>query len=74
MRPVSSSTIAAIGYDPDARELYVQFHSPPGTYRYYPVEASVFEDFVRAASKGDFFNRNVKGRFIYRPLDEDTDD
>src|SRR5207245_896342 len=67
MRPVASSTIAAIGYDPDARELYVQFNSPPGTYVYYPVAAAVYEEFLRAPSKGDFFNRKVKGTYIYRP-------
>jgi len=61
MRTVGSSTIAAIGYDPGARELYVQFHSPPGTYVYYPVDAAVFEEFLRASSKGDYFNRKVKG-------------
>ncbi len=67
MRTVASSTIASIGYDPEARELYVRFHSPPGIYIYYPVDAAVFEEFLRAPSKGDYFNRKVKGTYIYRP-------
>lgn len=70
MRPVASSTIAAIGYDADVRELYVAFHAPLRTYVYYPVDGAVFEEFIRAPSKGDYFNRSVKGKYLYRPVDE----
>ena len=72
MIPVTSSTIIAIGYDPPPRELHVTFRRPPRTYVYYPVDATVFEEFLRAPSKGDYFNERVKEKYIYRPLDDEA--
>ena len=69
---VESATIEGIGYDPEARELYVWFRSPPGVYAYRPVAASVFEEFQHAESKGEYFNRSIKGHYIYRPALEDS--
>ena len=53
--PVSSSSIAAIGYDARSEALEVEFVNGR-LYRYRSVEAQVHEDFRAAASKGTFFN------------------
>jgi hypothetical protein len=57
--PVSSSVIAAIGYDEEREVLEVEFTS--GTiYRYLRVSLDVYEDFLASRSKGTFFNERIK--------------
>jgi hypothetical protein len=68
MRPVESSSVAAVGYDPTARELHVRFKDSGETYVYYGVEAPVFEAFVQADSKGGFVNARLRRRYIARKL------
>jgi hypothetical protein len=60
--PVSSSSIAAIGYDPRKGVLEVEFvHGR--LYRYRGVEADVHRDFRTAASKGTFFNAHIRDAY-----------
>ena len=66
MEMVDSSSIEAIGYDPDTQSLYVRFVESGETYVYSPVEGWVFTDFRNAPSKGSFVNRELKGRYDYR--------
>jgi hypothetical protein len=63
MTYVDSSNIEAIGYDEDPQELHVRFISG-GYYVYHDVPRQVFDDLMRAPSKGSFLNREVKP--IYR--------
>lgn len=64
MEYVNSSNVEQIGYDPDARELHVYFLNG-SRYVYENVDASVFENFQYAPSKGSFVNRVLKG-YSYR--------
>jgi len=66
MHIVSSSTIAAIGYDARNRDLHVRFHGI-GLYIYRDVEPELFDDFLVSPSKGTFFNKWIKGRFEFIP-------
>ncbi len=68
MHRVESTSIAAIGYVRRTRELYVRFLETGRTYVYQDVEASVFESFWRASSKGNYFNREIKGEYSYFQL------
>jgi hypothetical protein len=63
--PVTSSSIATIGYSPMTREMEVVF-SRGAVYRYLDVPAPVFASFFLAASKGRYFNSNVKNRYPFR--------
>jgi hypothetical protein len=65
MHEVESTSIEAIGYDRQAHELYVRFRESGGTYAYWEVEENVFEEFLGAASKGNYFNREIKGEYSY---------
>ena len=56
--PVASGNVAAARYDPDARELVVEFHGG-GTYRYSGVEEWLARDFARAPSKGRWAHDNL---------------
>jgi KTSC domain-containing protein len=66
MQYVDSSNIEAIGYDADARELWVRFISGD-SYVYSDVPPATFEDIMRAPSKGSYLNREIKPNYDYRP-------
>ena len=58
MISVSSSAIAAIGYE--GGTLAVEFHNS-GTYYHPGVPYSLFARFMRSGSKGAFYNAYVRG-------------
>lgn len=60
--PVSSTVIAAIGYDAAARLLYIRFHSR-GTYIYPDVPESDHSTLMRAGSIGTYFSTVIKNRY-----------
>jgi|SoiMetStandDraft_5_1073268.scaffolds.fasta_scaffold881328_1 hypothetical protein len=60
--PVSSSSIAAIGYNARTGALEVEFVNGR-LYRYRSVEADVYEDFRVASSKGTFFNECIRDAY-----------
>lgn len=64
MNYVDSSNVEAIGYDPDTRELHVQFIKS-GHYVYLDVEEWVFSEFMQAESKGQYLNQSIKGVYSY---------
>ena len=64
-RPVSSSNIASIGWEPDeegAGTMEVDFHSGH-IYRYRNVPETVFQAALGASSVGKFIARSVIGVF-----------
>jgi hypothetical protein len=65
--PVSSSSIAAIGYDARTEALEVEFVNGR-LYRYRSVEAQVHEDFRAATSKGTFFNAHIRDAYPFERL------
>jgi hypothetical protein len=58
--PVSSSAIAAIGYEGGV--LAVLFHKS-GLYLHPGVPAWVFLGLMAAAAKGAFYNRYIRGKY-----------
>jgi hypothetical protein len=58
--PVDSSAIRAVGYD--GSTLTVEFHNGR-IYDHPDVPWSIFEDLLRASSKGAFYNRRIRGRY-----------
>lgn len=60
MRPVKSSSIAAIGHD--GKSLHVQFVSGD-TYRYDGVRESDFNALRSARSIGGHFAKNISSKF-----------
>lgn len=67
MIPVDSSNIESVGYDSGNRELHVRFLGNR-TYVYSDVPSELFEEMLRAPSKGSFLNRAVKGAYAYREI------
>lgn len=59
---VVSGNLLSVGYDPDTKELEVEFHTG-AIYRYKDVPAYVFDDLMGSyiKSKGQYFEKAVKG-------------
>lgn len=65
MIAVSSSNVAAVGYQPATRILTVRFVGG-AVYEYARVPASVHADLLGAASKGGYLAKSIKGRYAVR--------
>jgi hypothetical protein len=60
-----STVIAGIYYEPARRELDVLFRTD-WLYRYFDVPEIEFERLAAAASKGAYFNANIRTSYRYR--------
>ena len=67
MHPVSSSNIAAVGYDAENQWVYVQFLGS-SMYAYKGVPQHEFENLRFAASVGSYLNRNFKNVYPYQRM------
>lgn len=65
---VSSSVIAAIGYDEGREVLEIEFISGI-VYRYLRVSLDVSQDFLAARSKGKFFNEQIKDTYPWEQVE-----
>jgi hypothetical protein len=62
-----SSNIARFAYDPQSQVLTVEFNHG-GTYNYFDVPNSTFEQMQAAPSKGTFLASAIKGNHRYSRL------
>ncbi len=62
--PVSSSNVAAVGYDPNTQTLEVEFNNG-SIYQYFDVPQTIYEALVSAESVGKFLNAQIKGYYRY---------
>ena len=62
---VQSSVIAAAGYDPERRTLYVVFNTGR-VYEYMDVSAEIYDGLMAAESKGRFLNQTIIDNYPYR--------
>lgn len=61
MNTVESSSIFKVGYR--RRVMQVQFNSGR-IYEFRKVPRAKFDEFMSANSKGEFFNREIKGAYL----------
>ena len=66
-----STAIADLSYDPRQRCLTVTFITGR-IYQYFEVPPDVAGAFATAASKGAFFNREIRGRYAFREITRGT--
>ena len=67
MIPVSSSDVAAVGYDVENQIVHVQFLN--GTeYIYKGVLQRDFDDLLNASSVGSYLHRNFKNVYPYERI------
>jgi hypothetical protein len=67
MVPVSSRSLAAVGYDPLTSEMHILFKRG-GLYAYPDVPPEVHAALMDAGSKGRYFYYFIRFRFRYRRL------
>ena len=60
--PVDSTSIAALGYDPEGSVLEIEFRQSGQIYRYFGVPAAEYAAFLSAESKGSYLNQEFKQR------------
>ncbi len=65
---VDSTAIQAIDYDHERAKLLVRFVSG-ASYVYVGVPGEVHRSFLDAASKGRFFQAEIRDRYPYNRLD-----
>lgn len=66
-QPVSSSNIAAIGYDQAMQILEVEFLNG-SVYQYLNVPPPVHQALMAAGSHGTYLNSQIKGHYQFRKL------
>jgi hypothetical protein len=64
LQPVNSSSLAAIGYDAESQILTVEFRKS-GTYEFYDVPESIYQELMSAGSLGEYFARSIRGKYRY---------
>ena len=73
MHLVESSSIRAVGYNAEAEELWIEFHSSPNPYVYFAVPAEVYGELEEAESKGEYVNLRIKPYYDFdhrrRPME-----
>jgi hypothetical protein len=65
--PVSSTNIRSIGYDPQSAVLEVEF-TPGDVYQYFNVPENLYQQFLHAASHGQFLNDNIRYNYRYQKV------
>lgn len=66
---LESSSIAAVAYVAERRELIVRFREQWRTYAYEGVSAAEYGALLAAPSKGRFVNQCIKPNHRFRSLD-----
>ena len=62
--PVSSSNIISVGYDTGTQTMEVEFNSG-AVYQYFDIPQGIYDAFMAAGSKGEFFAAQIKGNYRY---------
>lgn len=61
---INSNAIDKVQYF--SKNLYVIFVGKTEIHLYIGVEQNTFDDFMNSPSKGQFFNRNIRGNYSHR--------
>ncbi len=61
---VSSSNLAAVGYDEKEQVLEIEFNHG-GVYQYFNVPKEEYESLMSASSHGSYFYHNIRGCYEY---------
>jgi len=68
---VRSSTIRSVGYDPVTGTLEVEFVTGD-VYTYSDVPSHLHQWLMAVGSKGGFFNKHVRDRYLARRVHSDV--
>lgn len=60
--PITSSSVASVGYDPNTMTLEVEF-GDGSVYQYFDVPETVYQDLMSATSVGTYLNQNIRASY-----------
>ncbi|MTF39064.1 KTSC domain-containing protein [Cyanobacterium aponinum 0216] len=63
MIPVNSTAISAIGYEPMTKTMNVKFRNNNRIYTFCGVPSFIFDDFISANSKGQYYDQHIRDRY-----------
>lgn len=66
-KPVSSSNLKSVGYDPAANILEIEFNGGQ-VYQYFNVPESIYKALMSATSKGRYLHANIKNSYRYKQI------
>jgi len=58
--PINSRIVQSVGYDSLRSLLEIKFKITKRIYAFVNVPKEVFENFIKARSKGNFYNQKIK--------------
>jgi len=58
--PVDSSDLKSVGYDEAKKLLEVEFLRKESVYQYSRVPKRVYEELMKAVSKGSYFSEHIR--------------
>ena len=61
---VESSSLQSVGYDEECQVLEVEFRNG-AVYQYQDCPKLTYEELMNSASKGQFFNAEIRNRLPY---------
>lgn len=64
---VESSNLKSVGYNPLEQVLEIEFRSG-GVYQYFQVPFDVYEELLKAESKGKYFWSNIRNKYEYKKV------
>ena len=62
--PVESKTMRSVGYEARSRILEIEFQSG-ALYQYLEIPRKVHEELIRAESKGQYFNSEIRDDYEF---------
>jgi hypothetical protein len=65
---VQSSAISEVTYQKKSENLYVTFKRDGATYLYEDVPQEVYDEFMKADSKGIYFKNIIEPNYPYRKV------
>lgn len=73
MKDVKSRSIRRVGYNPDTKQLVIQFYDSLPCLRtvYAPVPQDVYEALLRADSMGQYLDENIRYTYDFALVEEE---
>lgn len=66
LQDVESTLVQAVGYDAATQTLTVKLVTDGSVYEYFGVPQEVYDQFMAAESKGNFFAKNIKNVYKFQ--------
>ncbi|HEX9013035.1 MAG TPA: KTSC domain-containing protein [Anaerolineaceae bacterium] len=66
-QPITSSSLRSVGYDQETKTLEIEFQTGK-VYTYSEVPRKIYDDLMKAESRGQYFNHNIRDQFSGRRL------